>query len=68
MILDSSDPHFVISLEDVDHTYFFFRETAIEYTNVGKSVYSRVARVYKNDEGGFVTDGPPSSKQSVDNL
>lgn len=32
--------------------YFFFRETAVEYINCGKAVYSRVARVCKKDIGG----------------
>lgn len=32
--------------------FFFFRETAVEYINCGKSVYSRVARVCKRDTGG----------------
>lgn len=34
------------------YVYFFFRETAIEYINCGKAVYSRVARVCKKDIGG----------------
>lgn len=45
-------PDFVSSLEDEEHVYFFFREAAVEYMNCGKSIYSRVARVCKNDEGG----------------
>ena len=45
-------PSFVGSLEDASSVYFFFRETAVEYINCGKSVYSRVARVCKKDEGG----------------
>ena len=40
------------SFEDGRHVYFIFREAAIEYTNCGKAVFSRVARVCKNDEGG----------------
>ena len=47
-----SAPDFVSSMEDADHVYFFFRETAVEYINCGKTVYSRVARVCKNDAGG----------------
>ena len=31
--------------------YFLFRETATEAMNCGKAVYSRIARVCKNDEG-----------------
>jgi len=30
------DPDFVSSLEDEDHVYFFFRESAVEYINCGK--------------------------------
>ena len=40
------------SQQDEDHVYFFFREAAVEYINCGKSIYSRVARVCKNDQGG----------------
>ena len=35
-----------------DHVYFFFREGAVEHINCGKAVFSRVARVCKNDAGG----------------
>lgn len=35
-----------------DFVYFFFRETAVEYINCGKAVFSRVARVCKYDRGG----------------
>jgi len=45
-------PNFVSSQQDEDHVYFFFREAAVEYMNCGKSIYSRVARVCKNDQGG----------------
>lgn len=45
-------PDFVSSLEDEEHVYFFFREAAVEFMNCGKSIYSRVARVCKQDEGG----------------
>ncbi|XP_037082260.1 semaphorin-1A-like [Pollicipes pollicipes] len=45
-------PSFVGSMEHGDHVYFFFRETAVEYINCGKRVYSRVARVCKKDKGG----------------
>jgi len=45
-------PDFVSSVEDEDHVYFFFRETAVEYINCGKTIYSRVGRVCKNDRGG----------------
>jgi len=44
-------PNFVSSMAEGDFVYFFFRETAIEYTNCGKAVYSRVGRVCKKDNG-----------------
>ncbi|KAK2157808.1 hypothetical protein LSH36_184g07027 [Paralvinella palmiformis] len=49
-----NDPDFVSSFEYEDKIYFFFRETAIEYINCGKAVYSRVGRVCKNDQGGMM--------------
>ncbi|CAG0890637.1 unnamed protein product [Darwinula stevensoni] len=45
-------PNFVGSYDMGDYVYFFFRETAVEYMNCGKAVYSRVARVCKSDTGG----------------
>ncbi|XP_071862291.1 semaphorin 1a isoform X1 [Bombus fervidus] len=45
-------PNFVSSMAQGDFVYFFFRETAVEYINCGKTVYSRVARVCKYDRGG----------------
>uniref|UniRef100_A0A673GC40 Semaphorin-3D-like n=1 Tax=Sinocyclocheilus rhinocerous TaxID=307959 RepID=A0A673GC40_9TELE len=39
------------SLDD-DKVYFFFKETAIESNQLDKRIYSRVARVCKNDIGG----------------
>ncbi|KAF2352733.1 Sema domain [Trinorchestia longiramus] len=45
-------PDFVHSFEHGDHVFFFLRETAVEYMNCGKLVYSRVARVCKKDRGG----------------
>ncbi|KAI5709727.1 hypothetical protein M8J75_002787 [Diaphorina citri] len=45
-------PNFVSSLTQGDFVYFFFRETAVEFINCGKAVYSRVARVCKYDRGG----------------
>lgn len=47
-----NSPDFVGSFSHGDHVYFFFREAAVEYINCGKSVFSRVARVCKNDQGG----------------
>ncbi|XP_035437414.1 semaphorin-2A isoform X3 [Spodoptera frugiperda] len=45
-------PNFVGSFDVGDYVLFFFRETAVEYINCGKAVYSRVARVCKKDTGG----------------
>ncbi|XP_071445173.1 semaphorin-2A [Hetaerina americana] len=45
-------PDFVGSYDIGEYVLFFFRETAVEYINCGKSVYSRVARVCKRDTGG----------------
>ena len=47
-----SEPNFVGSFDIGEYVYFFFRETSVEYINCGKAVYSRVARVCKNDIGG----------------
>ncbi|VVC34315.1 WD40/YVTN repeat-like-containing domain,Sema domain,PSI domain [Cinara cedri] len=47
-----NDPNFVSSLEYKDYIFFFFREIAVEYINCGKAIYSRVARVCKDDKGG----------------
>uniref|UniRef100_A0A8C9VUV2 Semaphorin 6D n=1 Tax=Scleropages formosus TaxID=113540 RepID=A0A8C9VUV2_SCLFO len=46
------EPHFLHAVEYGDHVYFFFREIAAEYNNLGKVLYSRVARICKNDLGG----------------
>ncbi|XP_059149831.1 semaphorin-2A-like [Physella acuta] len=48
-----NEPQFVGSFEVGPYLYFFFREVALEYTNCGKKIYSRVARVCKNDYGGY---------------
>jgi hypothetical protein len=40
-------PNFVGSFDIGDYVYFFFRESAVEYINCGKNIYSRVARVCK---------------------
>lgn len=47
-----NEPQFVGSFELDGHVYFFFREVALEYTNCGKKIYSRVVRICKNDQGG----------------
>jgi len=45
-------PHFVGSFDLGEYVYFFFRESAVEYINCGKNIFSRVARVCKKDIGG----------------
>uniref|UniRef100_T1IJU2 Semaphorin-2A n=1 Tax=Strigamia maritima TaxID=126957 RepID=T1IJU2_STRMM len=47
-----SEPNFIASYDINNFTYFFFRETAVEYINCGKAIYSRVARICQNDAGG----------------
>ncbi|XP_041037547.1 sema domain, transmembrane domain (TM), and cytoplasmic domain, (semaphorin) 6E isoform X2 [Carcharodon carcharias] len=46
------EPHFVHAIEHGPYIYFFLREIAIEYTTLGRVVFSRVARICKNDMGG----------------
>ncbi|XP_064463690.1 semaphorin-5A-like [Ornithodoros turicata] len=50
-----SEPNFVGSYEIGEFVYIFYRESAVEYMNCGKKIYSRVARVCKNDQGGKFT-------------
>lgn len=47
-----SETNFVGSFDVGEYVLFFFRETAVEFMNCGKAVYSRVARVCKQDTGG----------------
>lgn len=47
-----NEPQFVGSFETDAFVYFLFRESAVEYINCGKIIYSRIARVCKNDQGG----------------
>uniref|UniRef100_A0AAQ4PJZ6 Semaphorin 6Cb n=1 Tax=Gasterosteus aculeatus aculeatus TaxID=481459 RepID=A0AAQ4PJZ6_GASAC len=47
-----AEPHFLHAIEYGNYVYFFFSEIAVEYTTLGKVVFSRVARVCKNDNGG----------------
>ncbi|XP_058797788.1 semaphorin-5A [Phymastichus coffea] len=47
-----NDPQFVGSFETENYVYFLFRESAVEYINCGKRIYSRIARVCKYDPGG----------------
>lgn len=44
-----NSPDFVGSFEHKEHVYYFFREGAVEHINCGKAIFSRVARVCKND-------------------
>uniref|UniRef100_A0A667XMA3 Semaphorin 6D n=1 Tax=Myripristis murdjan TaxID=586833 RepID=A0A667XMA3_9TELE len=46
------EPHFLHAAEYGNYVYFFYREIAVEHNNLGKAVYSRVARICKNDVGG----------------
>ncbi|XP_046702323.1 sema domain, transmembrane domain (TM), and cytoplasmic domain, (semaphorin) 6E isoform X2 [Silurus meridionalis] len=46
------EPHFLHAIEYGNYVYFFFSEIAVEYTTLGKVVFSRVGRVCKNDNGG----------------
>lgn len=45
------EPQFISAYEIGNFTFFFLRENAVEH-DCGKTVYSRVARVCKNDIGG----------------
>ncbi|XP_022242477.1 semaphorin-2A-like, partial [Limulus polyphemus] len=45
-------PQFVGSYDIGEYVFFFFRESAVEYINCGKNIYTRVARVCKRDTGG----------------
>lgn len=47
-----NQPAFVSAVDYNGYVFFFFREVAMEYMNCGKSIYSRVGRVCKNDKGG----------------
>ncbi|KAH9639494.1 hypothetical protein HF086_003627 [Spodoptera exigua] len=49
-----NEPQFVGSFEDDQFVYFVFREVAVEFMNCGKIIYSRIARVCKNDPGGYL--------------
>ncbi|XP_068109696.1 semaphorin-6C isoform X2 [Hyperolius riggenbachi] len=46
------EPHFIHAVEYGNYVYFFYREISMEYTTLGKVIFSRVARVCKNDMGG----------------
>lgn len=52
-----NNPQFVGSFEYSGFVYFVFREVAIEVGNYEKVVYSRIARVCKNDNGNNFTLG-----------
>lgn len=47
----SPEPNFVAAYDIGLFAYFFLRENAVEH-DCGRTVYSRVARVCKNDVGG----------------
>jgi semaphorin 5 len=49
------DPQFVGSFEHSDYIYFVFREISIEMASFGgtRAIYSRIARVCKNDAGNL---------------
>lgn len=51
-LMQLNQPAFVRVVEYASHVLVFFREVAMEYMNLGKAVYSRVARVCRNDRGG----------------
>uniref|UniRef100_A0AAR2JQL7 Sema domain-containing protein n=1 Tax=Pygocentrus nattereri TaxID=42514 RepID=A0AAR2JQL7_PYGNA len=46
------EPQFVHAIEYGSYVYIFFSEIAVESMALGKVMYSRVARVCKNDSGG----------------
>uniref|UniRef100_A0A3Q3XMF1 Sema domain-containing protein n=1 Tax=Mola mola TaxID=94237 RepID=A0A3Q3XMF1_MOLML len=46
------EPHFLHAAEYGNYVYFFYREIAVEQSSLGRVVYSRVARICKNDVGG----------------
>ncbi|KAH1179546.1 hypothetical protein KIL84_005596 [Mauremys mutica] len=46
------EPHFLHALEYGNYVYVFFREISMEYTTLGRVIFSRVGRVCKNDMGG----------------
>ncbi|XP_034016334.1 semaphorin-6D-like isoform X2 [Thalassophryne amazonica] len=46
------EPHFLHAMDYGNYIYFFLSEIAVEYTALGKVVFSRVSRVCKNDNGG----------------
>uniref|UniRef100_A0A0N5A1N3 Sema domain-containing protein n=1 Tax=Parastrongyloides trichosuri TaxID=131310 RepID=A0A0N5A1N3_PARTI len=47
-----NEPQFVGAFDEGNYVYFFFREIAVEFEGCGKTIYSRVARICKNDLGG----------------
>ncbi|CAL8110984.1 unnamed protein product [Orchesella dallaii] len=49
--LHLNSPSFVSSVSFGDLALFFFREFAVEHTNCGKAVFSRVARICRHDTG-----------------
>ncbi|ODM90001.1 Semaphorin-1A, partial [Orchesella cincta] len=49
--LQLNSPSFVSSMSHGDLALFFFREFAVEHTNCGKAIFSRVARICRHDTG-----------------
>lgn len=51
----SQSANFVLTFETSNFVYFLFREASVEYQTCGgndEQIYSRIARVCKNDQGG----------------
>ncbi|CAL8099980.1 unnamed protein product [Orchesella dallaii] len=49
--LQLNSPSFVSSMSHGDLALFFFREFAVEHTNCGKAIFSRVGRICRHDTG-----------------
>lgn len=61
-----NNPQFVGSFESSDFIYFVFREVAVEVGSDGKVVYSRIARVCKNDNGNLLISHKKNVFTSID--
>lgn len=48
-----NEAQFVGSFANERYVYFVFREAAVEVMNCGKAIYSRIARLCRNDNGGY---------------
>ncbi|KAI1291697.1 Semaphorin-5A [Halotydeus destructor] len=49
----NTDADFILSFETENFVHSIFRESAVEYMNCGKSIFSRISRVCKHDAGGY---------------